>query len=96
MGFWDDKKLAAEKSQELALLKREAERIEKLRKEVETLRDLMENAGEDEGSLQTLKKDTSLLEKELGELEVELFLSGKYDQGGAALSVYAGAGGKDA
>lgn len=95
-GFWNDKKLAAEKSQELAALKREVERINRLERELETLHDLIQEAGEDEKSLQTLKKDIGPLEKELGQLEAELFFSEKYDKGNVALSVFSGAGGKDA
>lgn len=95
-GFWNDKKLATEKSHELAILKREVERVNRLEKELETLHDLVQSVGEDDKSLQTLKKDIGLLEKELGKLGVELFFSEKYDKGNAALSVYAGAGGKDA
>jgi len=52
--FWSDKKLAAEKSQALALLKRGVERVEKLENELEAMRDLVRVAGDDEKSLRVL------------------------------------------
>ncbi len=95
-GFWDDREGAAKKSQELAGLKRETERWDNLKKEAAMLRELagMEDAG---GAMaQEVGERARILEKEIRQAETEVFFSGKYDKGDAVLSVYAGAGGKDA
>lgn len=90
--FWADKKLATEKSQELAALKREAEKVDKLASEAAVLKELLETGKE----APELSEETGALEKKVKEVETELYFSGKYDKGNAVLSVYSGAGGKDA
>lgn len=95
-GFWNDKELAARRSQELAALKKEVLRLEKLEKEVSDLVGLAEISTGDEKILAELEQKAASLKKELEKIEIELFFSGKYDKGNAVLSVYSGAGGKDA
>ncbi|QQG45515.1 MAG: peptide chain release factor 2 [Candidatus Sungiibacteriota bacterium] len=90
--FWADKKRAAEQSQELAALKRESERIEKMAAEAAMLKELLE-VGEGEAKL---AEEVAALDKKVKEAETELYFSGKYDKGNAVLSIYSGAGGKDA
>ena len=85
-GFWADKKRAAERSRELAVLKNEVERFDRLG---HALKSLVQVPSEPEPRL-------SELGKEIAVLEIQLYFTGKYDKGDAALSVYAGAGGKDA
>ena len=94
--FWSDRKGAAEKSRELAALKREAEQYGELEKETALLRELIGPAtgrGAPESELDARMRS---LEQEVMRAETQTFFSGKYDKGNAALSVYAGAGGKDA
>ncbi len=95
-GFWDNREQATLKSQELAVLKREVERIDSLTSEIKTLQELLQVAPEDAQMMADIKKRAHSLEKETRALETELFFSGPYDKGNATLSVYAGAGGKDA
>ena len=95
-GFWDDRESAAKKSQELAGLKREIEQHEGLGKERESLAELADVSGGDAVMSGEIAARIKTLEKEIEGLETELFFSGKYDKGSAVLSVYAGAGGKDA
>lgn len=94
-GFWNDKTRAAEQSQLLAALKREVERWDRLSNDVTSLVELSQLA-EDESLQGELGERTKALEKEFRTLEIELYFSGKYDKGNAVISVYAGAGGKDA
>lgn len=92
--FWSGQKRAAERSHELASLKRDIARFEALRSELRTLGEL---AGlEDEALMVELAERLRILEKDARLLETELYFAGRYDKGNAALSVYAGAGGKDA
>lgn len=98
-GFWDDNRRASERSQELAEIKRETARMDAMHTEADTLiglAALAEGAVEDEGESREIAARTAALEKEVRALETELFFSGKYDKGDAVLSVFAGAGGKDA
>ena len=93
-GFWDDKKGAAEKTKELAILKRETEKMDFFLSELETLQEFAKE--QDEELKSELEVRFTTLVKKTKELETEFFLFGKYDKGNAVLSVYAGAGGKDA
>ena len=93
-GFWNDQKRAAERSQELASLKREIARFDALQSELRTLVELA--AMQDEALAWELEGRLRALEKDARQLETELYFAGRYDKGNAALSVYAGAGGKDA
>ena len=95
-GFWGEKERARVRSQELASLKKELDRWEKLADNLKTLREILPMAEGDESLQKEIESRAGQLEKEFKNLEVELYFSGKYDKGSAVLSVYAGAGGKDA
>ncbi len=95
-GFWDDKDRAAGKSQELAVVKREVENWDRITGDVESLEELLLLSGEDEEMQKDITARIKEIEKNVRAVETELFFSGKYDKGSAVLSVYAGAGGRDA
>lgn len=95
-GFWDNKALAAKLSQELVQIKKEVARWSKLSDEAKILTELVLAALDDEELGKEISDRADFLEKEIKTVEFELFFSGKYDKGNAVLSVYAGAGGKDA
>ena len=94
--FWSEKDLAAQRSKELAALKKEVERWENLEKEIEHASEVSVLSAQDEKLLVELGAKLEVLEREFKQVEIELFFSGKYDKGSAVLSVYSGAGGKDA
>ena len=94
-GFWNNRERSTQKSQELAALKRDVERIDALTSEVKTLQELMQIAG-GEGMYKEIETRAYELQRQAKTLETEIFFSGPYDKGNATLSVYAGAGGKDA
>ncbi len=79
-GFWNNQKLANEKTRELKGLKAEVERFQ-------ALEELVEIAGDD---------DYKSLEEELKKLEVYTYFTGKYDDHSAIINFYSGAGGDDA
>ena len=95
-GFWANTSHAAARSQELSFLKREVERWNGLSNEIRSLAELVDVAGSDESLQKDLEGQARKLEKEVRTFETELFFAGKYDKGNAVLSIYAGAGGKDA
>ncbi len=94
--FWSDTERAGEISKEAAALKREIERWDRMYADTVDLRTLLGIAQEDDTLVSETASRVAALEKELHRIELELFLSGKYDKGNAVLSMYAGAGGKDA
>ena len=99
-GFWDNNRRASEQSQTLSALKRDIEQIEVLQKEAAALGEFLSLAADDEASaaqrIREAEARATTLQREIKTLETELFFAGKYDKGNAILSVYAGAGGKDA
>ncbi len=91
-GFWDDQAEAARVSTEHARLTRRLERYERLRREYEDSRELLE-LGEDADEIAKL---VAQLESELGRLEEDALFTGQYDVGDALLEIHAGTGGTDA
>ncbi len=95
-GFWDDRGSAAKKSQELAGLKREVEQWSAIKKESDLLTELVGMDAGEGAMAGEIAARARTLDSEIQQVETTLFFSGKYDKGNAVLSVYAGAGGKDA
>lgn len=106
--FWEDHQKAAKISQELTAMKNEIKtwqdfnreinlllsdvrEIEKMEKEEKHIveHDIKVWAGDIIQKFETLKK-------RFGQEEIKVFFFGKYDKNNAVLSVYAGAGGRDA
>lgn len=94
--FWRDRTKAQEKSEELAGLKKTTERWERLMRETESLRELSSVLGGDPQDRTKLEERSGALEREIRALETETRFTGAYDRGNAVLSIFAGAGGKDA
>ena len=94
--FWEDKDRASMRSQELSALKREVVRLDGLTNEINGLIELLFLGADDSVLLKEIESKVWPLIKEVKDIEIELFFSGKYDKGNAVVSVYAGAGGKDA
>ena len=102
-GFWQDRAWAQETAQKLARIKKQVEKIEGWQKKIEEARLMLEmlkeekvaNAETQKGT-ETLKKEMERVEKEIKEFELEVFLSGPYDQNEAILLIRAGEGGTEA
>lgn len=92
--FWKDRLRARKRSEELSAIKKEIERWERVRGDMEALRELARNAGEE--AREELLRQYALLDREVSAIESEKLFSGPYNRGNAVLSIYAGAGGKDA
>ena len=91
-GFWDDQAAATRISTEHSRAARKLERYERLQREYEDSKELLE-LGEDEVEIAQL---VSQLEKELARLEEDALFTGEYDAGDALLEIHAGTGGTDA
>ncbi len=90
--FWQNQEKAAEITQKLAGLKEETEQAKELEKGISDLKNLAEIINDET----EIGKEIDGFEKSLKVAEMKIFLSGRYDQGNAILSIYSGAGGQDA
>jgi peptide chain release factor 2 len=96
--FWNNQDQAQKTLQELNELKSDLEQLEQWRSRLEDAKAILEllELEADESLLQEAESDLSSLGHELDQWELRQLLSGLYDQGGAVLSINAGAGGTDA
>ncbi len=81
---------------ELAGLKQERDNLEKFKSEIKDLKELSELGEGDESLQQDLALKIKVIEEQIGKEEFKTFLSGKYDQRNAILTISAGAGGDEA
>ncbi|MCR4337106.1 MAG: peptide chain release factor 2 [Candidatus Omnitrophica bacterium] len=93
--FWNDANKANQVLRELKQLKSYVEPHQKGIKKMEDLKELLEVSKDDEEFLKNIDEEIQVLEKEIAQLEVQSFLSGKFDQSNAVLSINAGAGGTE-
>jgi peptide chain release factor 2 len=91
-GFWDDQQRAASVSAEQSRLTKRLDRYERLTREYEDARDLLELDGEMEDEI---AESIAPLRKELERLQEDALFSGHYDAGDAVVTIHAGAGGTD-
>jgi peptide chain release factor 2 len=94
-GFWDDQKRAAAVSAEHSRATRKLESFRSLQAEIGDLEGLADLAREDDSLAAELGEQLTALERRLDELEEERLFQGRYDAGGAVVSVHSGAGGTD-
>ena len=97
-GYWDDHQAAQRNMQQLGRLKDTVALWRDMESRSQNLVELTELAkGEDDPSLQAdLESESESLVKALAREEINLTLSGPYDDRPAILSIHAGAGGTDA
>ncbi len=96
--FWDDQEEARKVTQRLSALRDRVESFQRLSRCFEDAVVLLE-LGEDEGDQETaveVQADLNRVDEAVRALELELLLSGPYDDRDAILSLHAGAGGLDA
>lgn len=94
--FWDNPQVAGQLQKELSDLNQEKENLEKLNNEVKDLYELSGLAEGDEALQQEVQTKIDFIDKEINKEEFKTFLSGKYDQRNAILTISAGAGGDEA
>jgi peptide chain release factor 2 len=94
-GFWDDQKRAAGVSAEHSRATRKLESFRSLESEIGDLEGLADLAQEDNSLAAELAEQLADIERRLDALEVERLFQGRYDAGGAVVSVHSGAGGTD-
>lgn len=96
--FWTNKDEAQKVSKEASALQKTIEKWEGIRGEVDELLGLLPDISpeKDASAAEDFKKMCTSLEEKWDKLEIETFLSGKYDKMNAILSIHAGTGGTDA
>src|SRR2546421_2619611 len=95
-GFWEDQERAAQISAEHARASRKLAMFRELERDVDDLEPLAELAEEDPELASELEDQVAAVQERLDALEEERLFSGRYDAGGALVTVNAGAGGTDA
>jgi peptide chain release factor 2 len=94
--FWQDITSATSTMEQISILKKETEEIKSLKSRLENVQEIASLPEAGSTVKNDLERETSLIEKGLEKLEFNLFLSGKYDAGGAILSIHSGQGGTEA
>ena len=95
--FWDDRKRAADISQQLERKRSSLQRFQRLSEELDDIDVLHQMALEasDDAELSALEPRLKELERLIRKYRIELTFSGEYDTGDCYLSINAGAGGTD-
>lgn len=97
--LWRDTNWAQQIMSQLGEVQKELESIKKIEtgiKQIQELVSLFEEHKEDPSFMDEMNKEILLVDKILTKLEIKTFLSGKYDQNDAILSIHAGQGGTEA
>ena len=96
-GFWDDSQRAQATMRRLARLTETINRWQQLQERTQSSLELLELAAEDEDASLTegVAKELDELLSEVDRHEVDLVLSGEYDDRSALVAIHAGAGGTD-
>ncbi len=96
--FWANAEKARILAQEVAELKKEAEKWIKIKHEVEELKELLALEEEGDGSelKEQIEESLQECEKRFAAMEFHMLLSGEFDARNAIVSLHAGAGGTDA
>ncbi len=92
-GFWDDQQHAASVSAEHARIGRRVDRYDRLRREFDDARELLEL---DESLAGEVATAIAPLHRELERLQEDALFSGEYDAGDAVVTIQSDAGGTDA
>ena len=96
--FWDDAQNAQRIMKQISTLKELVDEIEHTDQEINNLtefNELLENNPDEQMELE-LKNNSDVLSQRLSKLELQAYLSGKYDDHDAILSIHAGQGGTEA
>lgn len=90
--FWQDQTQARTATQQLSQKQKLLENLENLEKRISDALEL----SSDQAMQADLEKEVAEIEEKLGDLELQLFLSGPHDESEAILAVHSGAGGVEA
>ena len=86
--LWKDPNHARDLMQKIGDIKKQAEQVKRLEKDISDLVGL----SDDKSLAADLEKEVVQVEKELEKLELTIYLSGPYDEKNAVISIHAGRG----
>lgn len=92
-GFWDDQNNANKLAIKLANLEKELEKNNDLNSRLTNIKDILLMA--DISLLDEVNLELEAIEKEIKELEIKTYLSGRYDDSDCYLEIHPGAGGTE-
>lgn len=97
-GIWDDPTKAGETMQQLSSREKIIQNINEVESKLVEIAELVEVFGQskDENFQIEIERSRFIIQKRIEDLELETYLSGKYDKNQAFLSVHAGQGGTEA
>jgi peptide chain release factor 2 len=93
--FWNDQENAQKVGKENQAIKEKIEQFSKLQSLFEDIEAAIELAEEDETMINHVKETVIEIEKMVNSFELQLLLSGKYDNSDAFISIHPGAGGTE-
>ena len=95
--FWNDPKKSAKIQKEKNAIIRKLEKYQKAAQALQDNKDMYELASleEDEETLNEVFNDVRELENKIRDLEIEVMLSGEYDEKNAIITIHPGAGGTE-
>jgi peptide chain release factor 2 len=94
--FWDNKDNAVAISKELSEIENDIAFFSSKNEDLEEMSSFFEIISEDDKIYNEVEEKLITIERDIKNKEVEIYFDGKYDRGGAILSIYSGAGGQDA
>jgi peptide chain release factor 2 len=100
-GFWDQPQSATKIMQEMSVLQLQIKTVKEMQQQIDdsfVLLDLYkeENKPDNQVEKNELLSNIRAISRQIDKLELELFLSGKYDKSDAILSIHSGQGGTEA
>jgi len=96
INFWNDEKKAQKIFKNISSLKKIIDPIQKVKKDLESNLELLEIIEDEKDLLENICKDLENIQQKIKELEQEMLLTGKYDNGNCILEIHSGAGGTEA
>lgn len=95
--FWNDSKNSSKILSQIKTIKNKTNEYKRLENEITNLQELTElvEMELDEEIVKDILKNTNKLQKEIEKFEVTTFLSGKYDNNDAIITIHPGAGGTE-
>lgn len=94
--FWDDKREAEKKINELNYLKKTISDFSDLKKKIEENLEILNMCDESDASLiSPIEEEIKKVEEQLNSLEIGLLLNGKYDKNDCIVEIHPGAGGTE-
>ena len=95
--FWGDSKNSSKILSKIKILKNKITEFNRLKLEIENLNELTDlvELEPDEEIVKEILKNTKKIEKEVEKFEINTFLSGKYDNNNAIVTIHPGAGGTE-